>query len=162
MSTTGEFKFKHGSIRKFSEQDLAHLMFGLIEEDREYARVAGYGDDCARMVADVIKRTSAAFSIFDKDQFFVSSCGVSTTNRAGVGNVWILSGEGYKRNQNKFDIGAEFLRNASEVLDFFHQVFPVLTCKVVRSNTAANRRTRFLGFHPCEYSESFVEYIRHG
>lgn len=162
MSTAEEFKFKYGSIKKFNEQDLSHLIFSLMDEDREYARDAGYGNDYVKMISDVISRSVVAFSIFDEDGEFVSSCGVSHTNRQGVGNVWILSGKGYSKNQNKFNVGAEFLRSASELLDFFHKIFPILTCRVVKSNKGANRRTRFLGFKVSVYDENFVEYIRHG
>ena len=161
-NATEEFKFKYGSIRKFSEQDLAHLIFGLIEEDKEYARVAGYGENYSQMIADVMKKTPVAFSIFDQDGDFACSIGVSFTAREGVGNVWILSGKGFRKNENKFNIGAEFLKNASELLEFFHSIFPVLVCRVVKSNKNANRRTKFMGFSVSSYGENFVEYVRHG
>ena len=163
MSTTiEEFKFKHGSIRKFDPQDLKYLLFDLIDEDREYAEEYGFEGGYIQMVREAAIYSVAAFSLFDSDGDFVCSFGVRPTEKEGVGDVWFLSSNGFNKNKNDFAVAAEFLKHSRVVIDYFNSLFPVLTCLVQTDNKDANRRTKFMGFSPREHGESFTEYMYNG
>ena len=154
--------FKNGYLRTIKEKDVVLLMSDLIDQDKEYARDAGYGEDHIQMIRDVMMNSMLGVSIVYKDDVFCSSFGLSKTLQEGVGCIWFLSCNNYFKCLNNKEAAFEFLINSKIVLEGFHEIFPILKCYVQSKNKDAKRRTKFMGFEPFEYGQTFTGYIKNG
>ena len=160
MELSQEFKTNYGSIRGFSDQDIGWLFLDMIAEDREDARRAGYGDNYVKMVVDTVFTSEIALSIVNSEGALVTCFGVSAAAEEGVGVMWGFSTNKYHKHDNLsavFKIG----EHTKCVLDFFHDIFPVIQASVLVENRSARRRMRFAGFRMSGISDGRALYIRH-
>jgi len=160
MQELQEFKTKYGSIREFSDQDIGWLLVDMIPEDREDARRSGYGDNYIQMVVDTVFTSELALSLVDNEGRFISCFGISAASEEGVGVMWGFSTNRYHDNR---DLSAtiETGKHTVEVLNFFHNIFPVIKASLPVENKAGRRRMRFGGFKMCGISDGRALYTRH-
>ena len=164
MITEKGCEFEYGIVRKFQEQDLASVMFDLIDEDIEFISKIPGNPGPAEHVYSTVMSSLIAFSILNPEEKVMSIVGARASGDLGSGDLWFFSSSEFfktlQAEDRNFAASFEFLRRSIELIDFIQGLFPVLKCFSVKTNKIVCRRNELMGFKLSHSCENFNYYTR--
>lgn len=153
------FDTKNGAIREISDQDIYFLSSDMIQEDLDYCRDAGYGNNTIKAVLSHVMNSSFCFSVEDVDGKLVFTFGFLPSEEEGVCTMWAFSTNQLFKIKNPV-VSMDFLSNVNEILDFMNNIYPVIKASINKNNKNGRRRLKFAGFKLYSLEGEIASYLR--